>query len=69
MAGAVGKFPAIAVKLKGVKAKIPNAFGVRRWLLIVDFCHVLHVEAQEIDHFANRIDLRLECILALGQHG
>src|SRR5690606_4412916 len=48
---------------------IPHTFAIRWRLLLVDFGHVLHIEAQEIDNLTSRINLRLVGTLGLSQHG
>ena len=48
---------------------VPGGLRTVHGLVAVDLRHVLHVEAQEVRELAGRVDLRLENVLALGQHG
>jgi hypothetical protein len=79
MAGAVGKLPAIAVKVEGCEGKyktfewspiraVPYVAGAER-LLFVDFLHEIHIVPPEIGQFADAINLRLIGVFALAKHG
>ena len=78
-AGAVGRLPAMLVKLNGRHGEdetvqrallqhVPHA-GRAVGLLAHDLLGVVGIEAPEIDQFAGAVDLGLEGVLALAQHG
>jgi hypothetical protein len=77
-AGAAGRLPAMLVKLNGVTARTnppaggtppgSTARGAER-LVPVDLVEEVDVVAEEVDELAGGVDLGLEGVLALPEHG